>query len=427
MLIGFQVENFRSFKERQTLSMVVGRYPEHRDTHTIDTRVEGLDRLLRSVVVYGPNAAGKTNLLRAVEFMKSFVVRSAAAGGTPYAYSPFKLARSTIGKPAVFEMAFIQGGIRYEYGFSLGPTHVEYERLVEYPSSGLKVRGRTLFDRVRNSEGAAKDYRWRFNPTFKGPKTVWAEATRPDALFLSTAVQLNSVQLRPIYEWFQKRLIVIVGEIELNQTLTLKMLDEPEGKQLLLPFLRQADLGIADLEVTKEPLPKDSAVMMKGERLVQPGNAGVPASLITVRLAHDAEGEEAPVHFPLEEESSGTFLLFKMAGAWLNVLRNGEVLLIDEIDRNMHPSLLRFLIGMFHSNKINGRNAQLICNTHNTTLLHQDLFRRDQVWFVDKAKGGASRLYPLSDFRPRNDEVLEDWYMRGRYGAQPMLPGLLED
>ena len=422
MLIGFQVENFKSFKDRQVFSMAAGQFPEHQDSNTIDAGLRGVGRLLRTAVVYGPNAAGKTNLLRAIEFMKVFVIRSAAAAGAASPYNPFKLSRANSEKPSEFAVSFIQNGIRYEYAFALGPTKIESERLVEYTHAGAKTRGRTLFDRRWNN--AASRYVWKFSSFLKGQRAVWSESTRPDALFLSTAIQLNSTQLRPVYEWFQRRLIVIVGETELNQSLTFQMLASPEGKQLVLPFLKQADLGIADLEVKKELLPPGGSVVMGANALIQPDLSGGPGSLITVRLSHESEDPEAPVSFPIEEESSGTIILFKMAGAWLNVIKNGEVLLVDEIDRNMHPSLLRFLISMFHSTKVNAKDAQLVCSTHNTTLLDQRIFRRDQVWFVDKEQGGASKLYPLTDFRPRNDEVLETWYMRGRYGAQPLLPGL---
>ena len=105
----------------------------------------------------------------------------------------------------------------------------------------------------------------------------------------------------------------------------------------------------------------------------------------------------------------------------MNVLENGEVLLIDEIDTSLHPKLVQFLIGKFHSKETNSKNAQLIFTTHNTSLLNQDMFRRDQFWFVEKSREGSSTLYPLTDFKTRNDEALERWYMRGKYGALPIL------
>lgn len=415
MFIGFQVENFRSFRDRQSFSMVATASPEHLESNTFDAGFRGLGRLLRSAVVYGPNAAGKTNLLRAIEFMKAFVITSAARTGGKYPYCPFKLDQSSQKRLSEFEISFIHAGARYEYGFAMGPERIEKEWLVEYVRSGVRTRSRTMFDR----SWRGGEERWKFGEYLKGQRSVWKEATRPDALFLSTAIQLNSVQLKPVLDWLQTKLVVIVGDTALNETLTAKMLDAPDGKDLVLPFLQQADLGIADLEVKKEPVPPGSALNIAANAVLHQ-RAGA-TDLITVSLSHLAQ-DGSLVSMAFEEESSGTQILLRTAGAWQNVLANGEVLLFDEIDRNMHPSLLKYLIGKFHSTKTNPKNAQLICATHNTSLLDQRLFRRDQAWFVEKLRGGASRTYPLTDFKPRNDENLENWYMRGRYGAQPVLP-----
>jgi len=417
MLIGFQVENFRSFKERQTFSMVAGNYPEHLNQNTFDPKLRGFDRLLRTAVIYGPNAAGKTNLLKAIKFVKDFVVTSAASTASPYPYSPFKLSAACAKKASEFQISFVQDGARYEYGFSMGPKQIESEWLTEYRHLGLKSRPRDLFTRTWRPKGG---YEWKFSPSLKGERSTWSKSTRPDALFLSTAIQLNSAQLRPIYEWFQTRLVVIAGNVKLNQTLTLNVLEEPNGKERLLPFLREADLGIADFDIKREPVPQGGGVVL-GARPILHASKINGAQFITVTLTHPSDKPGVMVGLPLDEESSGTQILFNTAGAWLNVIANGEVLLFDEIDTNLHPRMLRFLIERFQSKK-NSKNAQLICSTHNTTLLDRQMFRRDQFWFVEKQKNGASKLYPLTDFSPRNDEVLESWYLRGRYGAQPLLP-----
>jgi hypothetical protein len=145
--------------------------------------------------------------------------------------------------------------------------------------------------------------------------------------------------------------------------------------------------------------------------------------VVKVSLSHSTDNPDESIALDFNEESHGTQTLFKTAGAWLNVMSNGEVLLVDEIDTSLHPLLVRFLIQRFHSDNTNPRNAQLIFSTHNTSLLDQEtLFRRDQIWFVEKDSDGASKLYPLTDFKPRTDEALEKWYMRGRYGALPILP-----
>jgi uncharacterized protein len=421
MLIEFQVENFRSFRERQVLSIVAAHFPEHLAANTFDSGLKGFDRLLRASVIYGPNAAGKTNLVRAIKFVKDFVIGSATSAVGAYQYTPFKLASTSRKRASEFQIAFVQNGTRYEYNFSMGPTQIEREWLIEYVHVGVRARGRTMFERTWDNR--KKQYIWAFSSFLKGQRSVWSDSTRPDALFLSTAIQLNSIQLRPVFEWFQKRLVVIAGEIRLNESMTIKLLEESNAKDRLLPFLQEADLGIADLKVKQEPLPSSGRVIVgrPGIMLSQktPDSA---LNVVTVTLSHSSDDPKALVGLDFDEESSGTQILFKTAGAWLNVFANGEVLLFDEIDTNMHPKLLRFLIRKFYSSKENPHNAQLVCSTHNTSLLDQELFRRDQIWFVEKGKDGSSKLYPLTDFSPRNDEVLERWYMRGRYGAVPILP-----
>ena len=422
MLIEFRVGNFRSFKERQTFSMVGAALPEHLKENTFDSGLKGFDRLLRTAVIYGPNAAGKTNLMKAVQFMKEFVISSAStSGASQYPYSPFKLSKAMCKTPSEFEITFIQNGARYAYGFSMGAKQIEKEWLIEHVQSRSRTRGRKLFERTWSKK--AKKYDWKFGSSFKGERNTWSNSTREEALFLSTATQLNSTQLRPVFDWFQKKLVVVVGAMTLNESLSLRLWDEPDGKERLLPFLKEADLGIVDVQIEKQPLPLGGGIIVgtNPAMLVQRPGSPTP-DIMKVILAHASDDPKNPVGFDFTEESSGTQILFKTAGAWLNVMKNGEVLLFDEIDTNLHPSLLTFLVRKFHSNSTNPNNAQLVCSTHNTTLLDQGIFRRDQFWFVEKQRTGASRLYPLTDFSPRKDEVIERWYMRGRYGALPVLP-----
>ncbi len=160
--------------------------------------------------------------------------------------------------------------------------------------------------------------------------------------------------------------------------------------------------------------------MIVGSRYIEQVAGSTTPNLLRITLSHATESKQ-DVGLDLSEESAGTQILFRSAGAWINVFENGEVLLIDEIDTSLHPLLTRFSIERFHSSVTNPRNAQLIFTTHNTSLLDQDLFRRDQIWFIEKGPDSACKLYPLTDFKPRNDEKLESWYLRGRYGALPLL------
>jgi len=336
-------------------------------------------------------------------------------------YSPHKFSPKTRNAPSEFQITFAEDGVRYEYGFSLCSERVEKEWLTEY----VHPRGRIIFQ--RDYDKKSEKYEWRFSSYFKGQRLVWSESTRPDALFLSTAIQLNSTQLRPVYQWFQSRLVIIAGGTTMNAGLTFKTLDQPDGKDRVLPFLQEADLGIVDVSIQREPVPAGGLILGSGPNMLLEQNPGQSTpNLVRVTMSHwDSERSEQ-VKLDFADESHGTQTLFVTAGAWLNVFANGEVLLFDEIDTSLHPLLIRFLIQKFHSSRSNRNNAQLIFSTHNTSLLNQDLLRRDQVWFVEKDASGASRLYPLTDFSPRSDEALERGYMRGRYGAVPVLSALAD-
>jgi AAA15 family ATPase/GTPase len=421
MLIEFRVANFRSFRERQVLSMVAGSSAEHRDTHTLEAPgSEKAIRVLASAALYGPNAAGKTNLLKALQCMQTIVVNSATAPPTaPLAYAPFKFDIMTHNSPTEFEIVFLQDGVRYEYSFSLDADRIHREQLIEFRTRYPRRLFERSFDQQKN------EYVWKFSVGFRGNRSVWRDATRQNALFLSTAVQLNNTQLLPAFAWFQRRLVTIVGATQMNFTLTLQMLAEPDGRSRLLPFVREADFEISDVQVATQPLSVQTIAAIQDPLplIYQEAPNSLP-KVAKVTFSHTAKESQLPVGLDLVEESGGAQVLFRTGGAWLNVLKNGEVLLIDEIDTSLHPFLIKFLIDRFHSRVTNQQNAQLVFTTHNTSILNKEMFRRDQIWFVEKGMDGTSKLYPLSDFSPRKEEDFQRWYMRGKYGALPILEEL---
>lgn len=418
MLIEFRVTNFRSINETQTLSLVAGSGKELISENTFESGLPGFPRLLRSTVIYGANAAGKTNLLRALQYMQSLVLTSAAfQEGARIAYTPFKLSKAMSGKTSEFEAVFAdEKGVRYEYGFSVDSERFHREWLIAYPHG----RPQNWFERTYHA--TKKEYEWYFSSKLKGSPRVWRDATRGNALFLSTAIQLNSEHLRPVFQWFQKKLVLILGnEIglpQLNPALTYQLLEQSDGKQKLLRFVQAADLGIYDLTMQKVPL---GPVAAEGNLVREPQPASAVPTFVRITSLHKAGDTDAPIPMDFGEESKGTQILVQSAGAWLNVLNNGEVIFYDELDTSLHPLMTRFLIGLFHSAATNAKNAQLIFTTHDTSLLDADIFRRDQVWFIEKDKKSASKVYPLSEFSPRKDEKLEKGYLRGRYGALPFI------
>lgn len=417
MLIEFSVTNFRSFRERQTLSMVASRLTEHLETHTFNSGLAGFDRLLATTALYGPNASGKTNLLRALQTMQQTVLNSATVSRLPQQWrTPFKFDAGSRAAPTVFEITSAHAGVRYDYGFGVDDERVVHEWLIEY----VNPRGRTLFERTYDPK--AQDFHWQFSSFLKGQRMVWKEATRPDALFLTTAVQLNARQLVPIVQWFTEKLSVIAGPINLNPVHTSRLLQQPEGKAKLLPFIQEADLDIVDVQFRRDPI--SGQVVLGPVMAIEPGPQGSWA--LRASFTHPSLDGGDPVALDFAEESHGTQVLFQAAGAWLKVLAEGEVILFDELDTSLHPLIIRYLVEQFHSPTANPRHAQLVFSTHNTSLLDMDLFRRDQIWFLERGQKAASRLYPLTDFKPRQGEALERGYLRGRYGALPVVSGLVD-
>lgn len=419
MLIEFSVTNYRSFLTPQSLTLTANTATELQEENTFVSPVSSLPRLLRSAVVYGPNAAGKSNLIQAISFMKRFVLSSARESqeGEKIDITPFLFTLQSSRNPSEFEVLFIQDGIRYQYGFEVNSKRVSGEWLFAYPEG----RAQKWFERNYNPE-TQKDI-WYFGPKFTGRRKVWQEATRGNALFLSTAIQLNNEQLKPVFNWFDHKLHVIGQGESLDVGFSAIECEEKEKKKNILKFMNAADLSIADISLEKkefsmEDLPFDMPQELKEEI----GRELEGKKLTRVFLMHPSSDRDEDVSLELDEESAGTRKLFALAGPWLDVLDNGFVLFVDELDTSLHPLLVRFLLSLQHNPEPNRHNAQLIFATHDTTVLDQTLMRRDQVWFVEKDKENATRLYPLSDYKPRKGEALQKGYLYGRYGALP-FPG----
>ncbi|MEA3417088.1 MAG: ATP-binding protein, partial [Thermodesulfobacteriota bacterium] len=198
-----------------------------------------------------------------------------------------------------------------------------------------------------------------------------------------------------------------------------------EKKKKILKFMNAADLSITDIflekkEFSTKDLPAEMPQNIKEEISKELDGK----KLTSLFFMHPSSDTEEDVALEFEEESAGTRKLFTLAGPWLDVLDNGLVLFVDEMDTSLHPHLIRFLLNLFHNSETNRHNAQLVFTTHDTTVLDQTLMRRDQVWFVEKDAENATRLYPLSDYKPRKGEALQKGYLYGRYGALP-FPGEL--
>ncbi len=422
MLIEFNVTNYRSIRETQTISMAASKYYKGLEqTNCFDSNVSGLPSLLRTAVIYGPNAGGKSNLMRAMQFMQAFVLSSHShQEGQKINVMPFALSTESRVQPSEFEVFFIQGNVRYQYGFAVTSVRITREWLLAYPEG----KAQRWFERVYDQKTDREN--WYFGSKFMGRKQVWQDATRKNALFLSAAIQLNNEQLKPVFGWFQHTLTIIPPQAPINIKFTLDQCESSEGKQRIMEFLKSADLTIAGIDIKKVKvpftpgiLPTDMPQQAKEKITRDMQDKEIPLIFFQHR---DDHGELVPIN--LSDESDGTQKLFAFAGPWLDVFAKGRILFVDEMDTSLHPLLVRFLVENFHNTAVNRNNAQLVFTTHDTSVLDADLFRRDQIWFVEKNRDSATRLYPLSDFSPRKGEALEKWYLKGRYGALPFIGDL---
>jgi len=426
MLIEFSVGNFRSILTQQKLSMVASADQSMEDDNLLASSTEKL-RLVRQAAIYGANAAGKSNILMSIEALRNTVMFSAGlqeGQALPW-ITPFRLDPAVEQTPSTFEIVFEFEGTRYHYALGATNMRVAHEWLVAYPQG----RPQRWFERSFDAEKGAYD--WWFGPKFSGSraqKQLWQTSTRSNALFLSTAVQLNNEQLRPVFHWVTQKLIVILpGKVDFNPRLSQELLETSESSARMMKFLRSADIGIDKLELQENdglPPQLQGIPMEQWLSMLPPGPAGSPPQMKWHNLVAWHEGADGKaVAFDISDESDGTRKLFEFIGGWIKALDTGATLCVDEIDRSLHPHLTRMLVRLFQS-ELNNKNAQLLFTTHDTTLLDPELLRRDQIWFAEKDDKRATRLYPLLDYSPRKNENLERGYLLGRYGAIPFVGDL---
>lgn len=421
MLIQFSVENYRSIRDKQTLSLAASKYFKELDGNAFAAGTsEQVPQLLRSSVLYGPNASGKSTLINAVDFMREQVMHSAkeSQANEEIDVVPFKLSTSSLAQDSEFEVAFVEDGVRYQYGFRCNRARFTEEWLFVYPHG----RTQKWFHRVFDEQTDKDNYRFSTHLSGGKKRLDWAEQTRPNALFLSTALQLNCEQLIPVLNWFQRRLRVIKAHQFQDLGVSMRKCRNPEDKQRVLGFMRSAGLSMSDIRIvtqsfSAEMLPTNLPASLRDELTQKMAGK----ELMHAKFLHHESDTGEPVELDRDEESDGTIALFGFAGHWLDALDAQRVLIVDELDSSLHPLIVHHLVKLLHQDK---RQAQLVFTTHDTTLLSQKILRRDQVWFMEKDIRNATQLYPLSDYSPRDNEAVERGYLNGRYGGIPFLQDL---
>lgn len=418
MLVEFRVRNFFSIQDEQVFSMVASSDKTFLDSHTNNDKKL---TLLKSSVIYGANAAGKSNIIKALIAMRQIITSSAKSQrGDELPIMPFVLGNDE-DKPTKFEIIFIQDNIRYQYGFILNTEKILEEWLLAFSESN---RAQKWFERIYSEK--EKKYHYTFGAKFLGSKQLWADNTRENALYLSIATQFNSKQLKPVFDFFLDNLKIATEDHWSDaQEVTIELIEKGNAK--IINCLKKVDLDIEDIWIKHEELniteliqEKSISQNLKQEKLDNTGR------LIKqdIQIIHtDQKGSR--VGFNIALESKGTQKFFKLIGPWIDTLEKGYLIVIDELNTHFHPLMTKFLVELFHNKELNQHNAQLIFTTHDTSILNQDVFRRDQIWFCEK-QNKATKLYPLSDFKVRKDKTnLESDYLLGRFGALPYFKEIL--
>jgi uncharacterized protein len=403
MLIEFSVGNYRSFKEVVTFSMVaapifVGDNPVNRNNLFLATKeIE----LLKSAAIYGANASGKSNLVRAISFMKEFAINSVVGSrsASEIETESYQLNIESEQEPSYFEMVFIIGNTRYRYGFKVDRHSVKSEWLYQT----LRTKESQLFDRENNeikvfgkfSEGRSLENK-----------------TRKNALFLSVVAQFNGDIATDVVDWFNELNIFNNLDDDDYDNLTIEALMEGHRTQDLIDLVTSLDLGIKDIQMIETPIPEVPGV--------------IAYEVKTAHWKYDGEKNRVDTeYFELHKnESAGTQKLFNISGSLINILQTGQILIVDELDARLHPLISCAIVKLFNSPITNPRNAQLIFTTHDTNLLSANMFRKDQIWFTEKDRYGSTDLYSLVEYDIPDDAPFEQDYIAGKYGAIPFIGDL---
>ena len=393
MFLEFCVSNYLSIKDELKLSFVASTLRENlsEPNNTIPLSDTGIS-LLRSAVIYGANASGKSNLLKAISFYKRFIADSFkdSQAGEHIGVENFRLNSTTAGEPTTMEATFTNGDTIYRYGFEVTDTAVCTEWLYQ---RGNRKRAKEVEIFYRENKSTAVHPKSSLLQELVNKKMV-----RDNALLLSTAAQFNDPKAVAILQWLNDMQVLFCSEDEKLWQQAIKHLDDEVLRNRITAFAKYADLGIES--ITK-----------------------IDNRIVSNHRQYDDNGKEINnVAFSFNgNESEGTIKYFSLAYPIIDALDNGKRIVIDELDSKLHPLLIRKIVTLFNSSETNPKGAQLLFTTHDTFLLSADLFRRDQIWFTQKDNFGATEAYSLAEYKVRRTSPFEKDYLQGRYGATPII------
>jgi len=420
MLIDYSITNYRSFRERQTLSLVAAPRLGRKDNiFRPDVEGETLPDLLKVAVIYGPNASGKSNALKALDAVRDIVIRQPSATAQTLPVAPFRFDSQLADRPSEFELNFIASKQRFKFVLAATRDRIVREQLIAFP------KGREVPLYERTYEGNAD--RYQFGAALEGDRSLhetWQRLTSPQRLFLAQAVANSSEelqQLRTPLGWLQQNLIVLPARLPMKSLAKLGQLVASESSPFspaeVVSFVRDLDIPITALEFESvdDPIGSGDHGTSDKQRLQSFLFSEVRAVLThTSALGHAT--------FDFDEESDGTQNLVGFYLIW-SVLRQGrdtQLLSIDEFDSSLHPQIVARLVKQHLDLE---QPKQLIFTTHDTHLMDTRMLRRDQIWLTERDINGATQLRAVHDFEGRESEDVEKRYYEGRYRGLPILRG----
>lgn len=415
MLVEFSVQNFRSFYKKVTFSMEAASKNEH-DGHVYSMANQ---RLLKTSVLYGANASGKSNLFKALVFMKDLVLNSSkeSQAGEEIKAEPFLL--NTLGRsePTEMEVILLIGEELYRYGFAAFSHGIEREWLF-LRNTKAKSREINLFKREGNEIVFV-------HKRFKEGKDKIKELLRGNSLFLSLMAQFNGeISSKIVKSFWDTNIWNIEAYMPLHTSVLLK--DKLIPSEWVTEFLVKADVGIKNFSINEEELVPGN---VPNSLIVKAGSAKLINLFIqTEHEYYDTKDNKFKSEwFDMnKQESEGTKKFFSLAGLLYYTLKNGARLFIDEIENSLHPQLTKIIIKLFQDQDTNPFGAQMVFTSHNTSTLDKELFRRDEIWFAEKDNYNSTDLYSLIEYKlpkgkARKDSSYSKDYIRGKYGAIPYL------
>ena len=431
MIVEFSTANFWSFKEMQSLRMqaakIVSKYPkvDQENLFQIDNKLS----LLKSKAVYGANASGKSNLIRAFDAMMHIMQECLRDMETLDKYiTPFYLDETKLKEPGYFQLVFTLNNTLFRYGFEASKNEIISEWLFgKKLNSKRLVKERYYFTR-EGMKVTVNDEVFKEGKQFAGKKKGTTPLYRENSLFLSVVAAWNGKLSKKIVEHFQRDYAILSGLDDLSSwNVALNSMADPAFLQKTTGLLQAIDPTIERLE--KIDIDADSALVSKEEKRLAnelKKSGGKFGRVVVFRKQKGRKKKEVPLGM-FAQEAEGTKKMFSLSPFIFSALETGKTLLVDEFDARMHPNLTRKIVELFHSPQTNPNNAQLIFITHDTNLLNAKLLRRDQICFVQKDKDGASELYSLVEFKGvRNDASFEKDYLLGKYRAVPTNLGVID-